>query len=378
MAQDILIIGGGVIGLSIARELSKKGVSRITVLEKGQVGREASWAAAGILAPQAETDRIDDFFRICAASRDLYPEFAAQLKLETEIDIELDRAGTLYPAFTDHDLSDIGKRFEWQSAAGLPVEYLSARECRKLEPAISQTVKAGLFFPSDWQVENRKLLTALQEFARRTNIGIVENKKVETLLTKGSAVIGARSLDGEVFLAEQVILATGAWTSFIKIGEKQGGVSVRPIRGQMICFRLDARCFRHVIYAHNGYLVPRADGRVLVGATVEDAGFDANTTSSGIDHLQRVAASLSSELSGLSPVDQWAGLRPSAADGLPIVGPLPFVKNVHIATAHFRNGILLAPMTARIIAEAVAEDKSSEFFECFGPQRFRLADAKSS
>ena len=158
MNSDILIIGGGVIGLATARALRKKGVSRITILERGAIGQEASHAAAGMLAPNAETEKLDDFFRLCNESNKLYPEFAAELQDETHIDIELDRQGTLYIALNDDDSAEIGRRFEWQRGAGLTVEHLTARETRTMEPFVAPDVRESLFFPNDWQVENRKLL----------------------------------------------------------------------------------------------------------------------------------------------------------------------------------------------------------------------------
>src|SRR5260221_7709523 len=217
MNSDVLIIGAGVIGLSIARELHRRGVAKITVVERGKAGREASWAAAGMLAPQAETDRIDDFFRFCSESRDLYPDLAEELKAETGLDIELERSGTLYLAFTDHDTEEIERRFEWQRAAGLIVECLHENDCLLLEPAISDRVRGGLYFPNDWQVENRKLLEALIEFARLNKIKIVEHASIGRLAITGNKVISAEAADGSVFSVGQVILATGAWTSLIKI-----------------------------------------------------------------------------------------------------------------------------------------------------------------
>jgi glycine/D-amino acid oxidase-like deaminating enzyme len=180
--SEILIIGGGVIGLSLARTLRKSGAGKITILERGRAGAEASFAAAGMLAPQAETDKTDDFFRFCTESNRLYPSFAEELLDETGVDIELDRAGTLYLAFTDADGEEIRRRYEWQRGVGLPVELLTAEEIRKNEPFVSPDVREGLFFPNDHQVENRQLLAALQKFAEFNEIEIRENAEVVNLL----------------------------------------------------------------------------------------------------------------------------------------------------------------------------------------------------
>lgn len=368
MNSDVLIIGGGIIGLAIARELHKKGVPKITILERGAIGKEASHAAAGMLAPHAETDKLDDFFFFCDESNKLYPNFAAELFDETGVDIELDREGTLYLAFTETDAKEIRNRFKWQKGAGLQVEHLSAQETRQAEPFVSPDVRESLFFPNDWQVENRQLVHALQKFAELNDIKIRENTEVTRLLTENGKITGAET-DTEKFFAGKVILATGAWTSFIKT-EDFAMLQVKPIRGQMIAFHTAKRLFQKVIYSPRGYLVPRFDGRVLAGATMEDVGFDRNTTESGINFLHENALEIAPSLVNLEVAEEWAGLRPFAADGLPILGSFPSVENLFLATAHYRNGILLAPLTAKILAENIIEKKDSNYLRVFSPNRF--------
>ena len=366
--SDVLIVGGGIIGLTLARALHKKGVSKITILERSKLGAEASHAAAGMLAPNAETEKADDFFRLCIESNKLYPQFAAELQDETDIDVELDKQGTLYLALTEEDSAEIGRRFEWQRGAGLAVEHLTAQETRAAEPFVSPDVRESLFFPEDWQIENRKLLHALEKYAAVNGIGIRENTTVTNLLTENGKITGAKS-ETEMFFAGRTVLATGAWTSLVK-AENLVLPRVTPVRGQMIEFHTAKRLFQKVIYSPRGYLVPRIDGRVLAGATVEDAGFDKNTTRAGIEFLQDNAFEIAPSLMNLEIFDKWAGLRPLAADGLPILGSFPHVENLDLATAHYRNGILLAPLTAKILAEKIAENKDSEYLKIFGPERF--------
>lgn len=369
--SDVLIIGGGVIGLGLARELRKKGAGKITVVERGELGREASYAAAGMLAPQAETDREDEFFRFCSESNDLYPTFAAELLDETGIDIELDRSGTLYLAFTEGDSADIRKRYDWQKEAGMAVERLTAEETRKAEPFVSPDVRGSLYFPGDGQVENRKLMQALRLYAEINGIVIGEGTEVTELLTEGGSVTGVSTAQGTLS-AGTVVLATGAWTSLIKLGPGAVPLKIKPIKGQMITFQTAKRLFQRVIYSPRGYLVPRADGRVLAGATVEDAGFDKETTAGGIDFLREAAAEIAPSLDSLEIAEKWAGLRPFAADGLPVLGEVAGYENLLAATAHYRNGILLAPLTARIVAEKITGDGPSGYFEFFRPDRFRV------
>ncbi|MBK8302406.1 MAG: glycine oxidase ThiO [Chloracidobacterium sp.] len=332
MNPEILIIGGGVIGLSIVRELHKSGVKRITVLEKGRCGEESSWAAAGMLGPQAEANEGGAFFDMTVTSREMYPQFAAELLAETGVDIELDRQGTLYLAFTDEDVDEVHKRLKWQRKVGLPVEHLSADDARRAEPFISTDVRGALLFPDDWQVENRKLLAALKSYAELNGIEIREDSPVEQLIVEDSRVIGART-PTETFYAGDTILATGAWTSLIKLGDADMPLKVEPVRGQIVAFQTAKRLFGHVIYSRRGYIVPRADGRILAGSTSENKGFEKTVTDTAADALRQMAAEIAPNLSSLAITDHWSGLRPFAMDGLPVLGAFTGIGGLTIATA---------------------------------------------
>lgn len=355
MNSDVLIIGGGVIGLAVARELTRRGAGHVVVLERGICGGEASNAAAGMLAPQAEANSADDFFQLCDASNKLYDAYAAALYEETGVDVELDTAGTIYPAFTNVDADEIDRRFEWQNRAGLAVEKLSADETRRREPFLSPDVRGSLFFPKDRQVENRKVVAALKKFAELNGIDLRENTSVERLVVENGRVTGVVA-NGEIMTSGAVVMAAGAWSSGLA-GENGEIPEVLPVRGQMISLRPAKRVFEHVIYGPRGYLVPRADGRLLVGATVEHVGFDNKTTDSGIEDLRRAAFELAPSLANLKIAEQWSGLRPMSADRKPFIGRVDGVGNLFAATAHYRNGILLAPLTANMIASAVVSGK---------------------
>jgi glycine oxidase len=354
--NKVLIIGSGIIGLSIARQLHKQGVRQITILERKNVGEEASFAAAGMLAVHAETDKKDDFLSFCQAGLSLYENFAEELLEETNIDIELDREGTIYLAFDESDVKEIRQRYEWQKEAGLQVEKLSAEEIRKVEPFVSPNVREGLFFPKDWQVENRKVLLALQKYCELNGIEIVENTEVTSLINENDKIIGVETSDKK-FFADSVVLATGAWTSLIKAQDFELP-KVKPIRGQMISFRTAKRLISKVIYSPRGYIVPRIDGRILVGATVEDVGFVNEMTQSGIESLHESGAEIIPSLMNLGILEKWSGLRPFGDSAMPIIGE--FAENLFIATAHYRNGILLAPITAKIVAEKVCESEKAK------------------
>ncbi len=372
MRSDVLIIGGGVIGLSIAREMRLRGVGSVTLLEKGVCGEESSWAAAGMLGPQAEADEGGTFFDVCCESRSLYPEFAESLLAETGVDIELDQSGTLYIAFNEDDEQILSERFVWQKKAGLSVKRLTAEQTRRAEPFISPDVRMSLLFPDDWQVDNRKLLASLRNFADANDIVIHENTRVESLVNESGRVTGALTKTG-TFLADQTVLATGAWSSLIKIGDDAPPFATTPVRGQIICLRTAKRLFEHVVYSRRGYLVPRSDGRILAGATSEKVGFTKGTTDEAASELRNMAFEIAPSMDNLPVADHWSGLRPSVPDGLPVIGTIDGIDNLFVATAHYRNGILLAPFTANLTADTLT-DKSIEMrLAGFSPNRFQNA-----
>jgi glycine oxidase len=367
---DVLIVGGGVIGLSIARELRKRGVEKITIPDKRQAGREASWAAAGILAPQVEADEPDDFFRLCHESNNMYPRFAAELLNETGVDVELDKSGILYVGFNEDDISEFERRTSWQKAAGLNAEILSRDDVLKLEPLVSPNVIGGVLFADEGQVENRKLVAALIAYARSSSIDIAEKITVDSVVVERDRAVGVVA-SGERIDASTVVICAGAWTS--QIATAASLPRVKPMRGQMLCYRPDQRKCRRVIFSRRGYLVPRTDGRLLAGATVEDVGFDRSVTDDAIAQLERVATELIPSLKDVPVADKWAGLRPFADGGRPIIGPVPNVDGLFIASGHFRNGILLAPITAALIADDIFGHSNSHFSNSFSPNRFDAA-----
>lgn len=365
----IVIIGGGVIGLSIARQLRMDGVRDITVIDRAAMGREASWAAAGMLAPNAETETIDDFYRLCSDSNRLYDAFAAELLAETDIDIEFHPDGTLELSFDETGSQRLEQKFGRQKRAGIEVEMLTNAEIRAIETAVSPSVVSGLLYPNDGHVENRKLVDALVEYSKRNGIHLLQNIAAEELIMSHKMVTGVRTATGTMS-ADVTILANGAWSSLIKIGGSAIPFNIKPIRGQMLAFAGSSGMFDKVIYGSGAYLVPRADGRILVGATVEDAGFVRAVTEDGVRELREAGIRTMPGLADLDMIDSWSGFRPCSDDDLPILGQLDGVEGLAIATGHYRNGILLAPITARIIADLVVRGENSEYLKSFSPMRF--------
>lgn len=367
---EVVIIGGGVIGLAVARALAQRGVRDVLIVERSSLGAEASSAAAGMLAPQAEADCADDFFRLCCQSRDLYPAFAQSLHEETGIDIELETSGTLYLAFTEEDERELEQRYEWQTRAGLTVEKLSGDSARLFEPCISTDVRAALRFPLDTQVENRRLISALAAANEALGINVLTGVSAESLSIKRDRITGIETARGFV-ACEKVVIAGGAWTNQV-INEALPNPRIEPVRGQMVSFDATPQIARHVIYSPRGYVVPRRDGRLLAGSTTEYAGFDKRVTAAGVQSIVTSALEITPSIAALPLTSTWAGLRPRAADGLPVLGPCAEIVGVFYATGHYRNGILLTPITGELLARAIVDEEVSPPLQIFSPDRFQL------
>jgi glycine oxidase len=366
---DVVIIGGGVIGLTIARALRQHGVREVMLIERGQPGTEASWAAGGILAPQVEADHADAFFRLACASRDLYPAFAQSLQEETGIGVELDTTGTLCVGFTPEHGEELRRRYEWQASKGLQVEWLSGDEARRVEPCLSASVALALRLPNDFQVENRRLVNALLSANKKLGVQLSSNCLVSALKIEREKVRGVETSLG--FVATPiVVVAAGAWSSLI---DSPGlpPIEIEPVRGQMLCFSADSNIAQHVIFSARGYVVPRRDGRVLAGSTAEHVGFDKCVTDDGIETIKAMAREISHAIAALPVIDSWAGFRPRAKDDLPVIGPCEEVEGLFYATGHYRNGILLAPITGEVIANAIVQAVTPVDLSAFSPDRFR-------
>lgn len=373
---EVVIIGGGVIGLTVARALALRGVRDVLLFDRASLGAESSYAAGGMLAPRVEADRADEFFELACKSRDLYGAFAAALLEETGTDIELDRTGALYLALTEEDEEEIARRFEWQTRAGLTIEKLSPEEARRLEPGIAANVRGALRFPFDIQVENRRLLTALIAADEKLGVRLVTATNVESVRLQNGCVAGAETARGFVG-TQRIVVCSGAWTSLISDSEKSDQrlprLRIEPVRGQMLCFAAQPPLVRHVIYSPRGYLVPRHDGRLLAGSTTEHAGFSRQVTATGVHSILSHALEIAPRLGALPLLDSWAGLRPRAEDDFPVLGPSQ-IEGLFYATGHYRNGILLAPITGELIAEAIVGNVISPLLSRFSPHRFDLVD----
>jgi glycine oxidase len=363
MGPKIIVVGGGIIGSSIARELAGAGC-RVTLLERDKVGTEASAAAAGILCPQLEAEGPSPLLDLGFASLALYADFADTVRRETGIDAELDMGGTLIPDMTRDDALASERIFRWQHEAKLPIEKLSAKEIAGLEGHLSDSILGGIFFPKTGRVNPVALTRALVISARARGVEVREGCPVVSLRSMGERISGVVLANGQTLDADTTILASGAWSSALVPKMK---VQVVPVRGQMLVFETHRPPRRHVLVTPRAYLVFRRDGSVLAGSTTELAGFVKAVTPKAMMKLIASAIALDPTLESADFTGAWSGLRPGTSDGLPLIGPV--LPGLLAATGHYRNGILLAPITAALITEWILRGKTSRSLEPFSPLR---------
>ncbi len=371
---DAIVIGGGVIGCSIAWRLAQAGM-QVAVLERGKVGCEASYAAGGMLAPLAEANAADGFFHLAVASRAMYADFARELKAASGIDIEYRTEGTLYLSLTEEDDEELDRRWQWQHEAGLNVKRLNAECVRKLEPLANEKLRWALKFPDDHQVNNRRLIEALHAAARNAGAHFFPHTEAHQILSEHRA--GQRYITGVAHargnaVAPTVVVAAGCWTGKLLFDGSSTLIPVRPIRGQMIAIEMPATGLNHVIYSRRGYLIPRLGGFVIAGSTTENVGYDKRVTAQGMAAVINKAVEIAPQLQEQAIVETWAGLRPFGLDQWPVIGADPKVNGLLYATAHYRNGILLTPATAKAVSELVLTGNSSINLSPFAPGRFGL------
>jgi glycine oxidase len=364
---DVIIVGGGVIGCSIAYYLAREGV-KVTVLDKGEIGGEASRAAAGMLAPLAEVEEDGPFQALALASLRLFPRLAQALEQECGVAVEYVRSGVLRVALTEEEAEHLKGFAHRRPPPALELHWLEPDDLRVLEPGLSSEIRGALYSPEEHQVNADRLVQALARAAAAGGAVFRQDTRVTALLKRGKRVTGVRTPD-ETLSAGHVVLAAGAWTA--KVAQGIGvDLPVFPVRGQMIAWPVSRSALRHIVWGEDGYLVPKANGLVFAGATVERVGFRKNVTVRGLSGLKRMAGSLLPRLAGLDAVDAWAGFRPGSADGLPILGPVPGWEGLSVACGHYRNGILLAPITGQLIARSILDGSSNEALAPFSLARF--------
>lgn len=339
---DVLVVGAGVIGLFIARELLAAGAS-VTVVDRGVAGGEASWAGGGILSPLHPWRYPNAVDRLARASQRSYPAIAGELHEDVGIDAEWTRSGMLVL-----DSEEAAAATDWAARAGAALEIVRPEAAQALQPGLEPRADP-IWLPEVAQIRNPRLTAALRADIRRRGAVLHEGIAVTGLLVENGRVHGLRSSNTRL-RAPQVVIAAGAWTSTL-LGDLAPQPPVTPVRGQMLLLRAAPGTVQRILLHESRYLVPRRDGRVLVGSTLEQAGFDKSVTPDARDDLLGAAARLLPASRDFTLERQWAGLRPGSPQGVPLIGPHPQLAGLHLCAGHFRNGITLAPASARLLAD---------------------------
>ena len=373
----IAIIGGGVCGLGIGWRLAQAG-RPVTMFDRGQAGWGATWAAAGMLAPQVEAEPSEEpLLALAMTSRDMWAEFAAEVEAASDLKIDYRDEGTFVVARDRDDVERLRDRHDFLTGLTLDLEWMSGDEAREREPHLAPGVSAAIFSALDHQVDNRKLAAALREAFIRAGGVLLESTPVKEVLSGGGRVTGVRTGD-ETLDATTVIIAAGPWSRDIPGLPDALRPPVRPLKGQMLAVQMPwgKPLLNHVVWGPEIYLVPRLDGRLLIGATVEEMGFDASITAGGIMDLLRDTWEILPGVYDLPIVETWVGFRPTSRDDAPILGPTA-LDGLVMATGHHRNGILLAPVTANAVADYVLSGDLPAAIAPFGLERFARPNRKA-
>lgn len=366
MRADVAIIGGGIVGCATAYYLARGGAS-VVLLERGRIGEGASGAAAGMLAPLCEAKRPGPYMDLLVSALRDYAEAAPNIEEASGLPTGYRRCGILRVAFTPEEADRLESAVTLYERAGLPYRRLTPEEARREEPGLNPEARAAMLSPDEGQVYPRGVTQAFRRGAERAGARVREFAEVTGIETAAGRATGVRLPDGLVE-ARSVVLAAGAWSPLV--GERQGlAAPVMPVRGQMAALQNVAPPVRRVLYSFTGYAVPWPDGRLAVGSTMEEAGYAARTTVAGVEQVLTGAKRMLPGLRDAELAGTWAGLRPGTPDGLPLLGPAEGVENLWIATGHFRNGMLLGPYTARLLAESILAGRLAPELAAFAPDR---------
>ncbi len=362
---DVVVVGGGIIGCAVAWRLAKERLS-VVLVERGEIGREASWSAGGILTPVHLAEYPTPLASLCSAATKLYEPMVRELRSLSSIDPEFRVTGMLVVVVDDAGQAAARALEEWKRGHGQPVERLSRQEALSMEPRLTQAVREALLLPDIAQIRNHRMTAAIAEAAVKAGAEIRTNTPATGFLRVPGRVNGVKTSRGDVYAGETV-LAAGAWSGELacQIGLN---LRVRPVKGQILLSEAGPGFCRRVILESDAYFVPRADGRLLIGSTVEEAGFDKSVTLEGVQKLSRRAAEIIPESPRLPLLGSWAGLRPATPDRLPFLGRAG-MEGLVLAAGHFRNGILLAPITAEIASDLILGRRPSVPLEPFDPLR---------
>ncbi|MGE5326897.1 MAG: glycine oxidase ThiO [Deltaproteobacteria bacterium] len=367
--SDVVIIGGGIMGCSAALRLAQAG-AKVTLIERGEIGQEASAAAAGMLAPQGEKIEPDDFAELCLRSRDLYPQFAAEVEELSGERIAYQQDGTVLVGISGGECEELEETYQIQTRRGLPLERLTGDEARQRVPGLAAEIRLALFVPGDHWLDNVSLMSGLAKACRRLGVSVCTHSEVSRLTARNgrvaSVTVRKNGSSSEVG-ADQFVLAAGCWSK--ELAASLGiELELQPCRGQMMEFETPAE-LPHVIRCGKHYVVPRGR-RAILGTTAEFGESQKTVTAEGLRSILEGVTRIAPMIKDFKFLSAWSGLRPDTRDHLPVIGRGE-LANLVFATGHFRNGILLAPATAQLVSDLVLCGKTSLPVELYRPERLR-------
>ena len=363
--MNITVVGAGVIGCAVARELASRG-ARVQLIDPRGAGRGATYASAGILAPHIES-QSSSFLRLASCSLSMWDEFIQRLHVDSGQRVDYDRSGTLQVALDSTQAAALEAMAQSLKSSHVACSLLDAREARQLEPALTSSSMTALLLPSHGYVASPLLVAALIEVLSRTGVPLTATRVVHLHDGDHDAEV---MTEGGAIRSDAVVIAAGSWST--ELFGTSAPRAIKPIRGQLVRLTLDQRPASRVVWSDDCYVVPWRDGTVLVGATVEDVGFAEHTTADGVQRLLKAAAELMPLLREARFEDARAGLRPKTADELPAIGRSSTMPHVFYAAGHYRNGVLLAPLTAALVADLVLEGRERPELALVRPDRFGL------
>jgi glycine oxidase len=369
---DVIIAGGGIIGGAIAFELARQKL-RVLVIDRQAPGQEASWAAAGMLSPAPDSADAIPLVPLGSASLKIYPEFVSAVESASEMSAGFRPYGAIEILFGTDAESKLAVTIAQHQKLGLDTEILHVEDAAVLEPHINREIRAAALMRSDAAVDNRAFTAAILRAAELTGVEFRANSSVEKLKLEGQGKCIGVIVEGEEISAKHVVIAAGFASGSIE-GIAQYAPTV-PIRGQMVALQSAQVDLHRVIRSERGYIVPRGNGRCVTGSTIENVGVEKRVTPQGISKILSAAVEMIPALKDAAIVETWCGLRPDTPDHLPSLGPTD-IEGLLIATGHFRNGILLAPITAKLIAEWITSRRTSANWEAFSPMRFAKSAAR--
>lgn len=365
-ARDVIVIGAGIIGCAVARELARRG-ARVRVIEARTIGAGATQASAGMLVPYIEGHERGPFFDVALRSFGLYDGFVADLSRESNLGIEYRKCGSLQVAPDDAAAGTLHAAQDRHQRAGDNLQWLEPEALRRAEPGLPDTMAGAILVPAHAYVSVPQLTDALAWAAVRHGVEIETGRHV-TGIGRDRNHLTVATDDGAAWPAGAVVIAAGSWSGQLGLGELAAG-DVRPVRGQLLRLAWRGTPLSHIVWGPDCYVVPWLDGTVLVGATMEDVGFDERTTAAGVRDLLDAVCELVPEAWGATFLEARAGLRPATTDGLPIIGASAGTPGLFYATGHYRNGILLTPLTAQLVADAVLDGISDPALALVAPGR---------